>query len=78
MTDSKKSAESKTTKLDTSKHRTPNEDASKEPTPIADEVAAYLKGADEADLTHFEEDDDPMQFVGDLVDEDGVDDGGKS
>lgn len=56
-----------TTKLDTSKHRAPNEDLSKETTPIADEVAAYLKDADEADVTHFEEDDDPTQFVGEEV-----------
>lgn len=62
-------AEPETTKLDTSKHVSPNEDASTETTPIADEVAAYLSEADEEDLTHFEEDDDPTQFAGDFIDE---------
>lgn len=30
---------------------------------------AYLQDADSADLTSFEEDDDPLKNVGDLVDE---------
>lgn len=29
----------------------------------------YLKGVDEADVTHFDEDDDPTQFSGDPVEE---------
>lgn len=59
--------EDKTTKLDTSKHRAPDEDLSKETTPIADEVAAYLKNADAADVTRFPEDDDPTRFAGEEV-----------
>ena len=59
-----------TTKLDTSKHVTPNEDPSKENTPVHDSVVEYLKGVDDAEITHFDEDDDPLQFVGDDVEDD--------
>lgn len=34
-----------------------------------DAEPTYLKNADEADVTHFEEDDDPQQFSGDPVEE---------
>jgi hypothetical protein len=40
-------------------------------TPIAAEVARDLKNAKEEDLTHFEEDDNPLQYAGEFVDEDG-------
>lgn len=69
-----KKEEPETTQLDTSKLVQPNEDSSKETTPIGDEAAkavGYLQDADEADVTHFEEDDDPQQHAGDfLQDED--------
>lgn len=58
-----------TTELDTSKLRTPNEDTTEESTPLFDETTAYLQDADEADVTHFEEDDDPLSLVGDPVDD---------
>jgi hypothetical protein len=49
--------------------------AKHEATPIADEITAetgidpneYLRDADEADVTHFDEDDDPLQHAGDEV-----------
>lgn len=67
-----------TTQLDTSKlvSAKAKSGKEKEKTPIFDETVAYLQNAKEADLTHFEEDDDPTQFAGDFVDEngDGVDD----
>lgn len=67
-----------TTELDTAALKAPGEKLDPA-TPIADETARalgqpsaeeYLKDADEADLTHFEEDDDPTQFAGDPVVED--------
>lgn len=45
MTDPKKK-DPETTELDTSKHVSPNEDASNEPTPIGDEIAEELNGDD--------------------------------
>lgn len=75
-----------TTELDTSKLRSPDEDTSKEPTPIGDAAAkaAGIKIPKGADLTDGKnpdpvalvnpehlEDDDPMSLAGDFVDEDG-------
>jgi hypothetical protein len=74
MTNPENSAAPETTELDTSKLKTPNEDLSQEPTPIGDEAQRaaqqYLKEAREADLTHFDEDDDPLSYIGPLVDDD--------
>lgn len=69
MTEPTKDVE--TNKVDTTKAVDPNGNSSQESTPIFDETASYLKDADEVDITHFEEDDDPTQFAGDFVDEDG-------
>lgn len=66
----------KTAELDTSKLRTPDEDTSQEPTPIGDEAKAaaeaYLKDVDEEDVTHTDEDDDPVSLAGDEVEEDNA------
>lgn len=43
----------------------PPVEVSPDPAPNLD----YLKDADQADVTSFDEDDDPTQYVGDLVDE---------
>lgn len=64
-----KPAELKTTELDTSKLKKPNENPSVEDTPIFEETTKYLEDADEADVTHFDEDDDPLDNVGELVEE---------
>jgi hypothetical protein len=63
-----------TAKVDTSKLVRPNEDSAKESTPIHDEVLAgqqvdvdHLEGFDEADITHFEEDDDPQSLAGEEI-----------
>ena len=56
------------TKLDTSKFVDPNADPSKESTPLA-----YLNEVPEEDITHFEEDDDPLSLVGDLDGDGDVD-----
>lgn len=39
--------------------------------PDAEPIAnlQYLEGVDEADVTHFDEDDDPQQFSGEAVEE---------
>lgn len=39
-------------------------------TPIHDQLVQDLKNADPEDVTLFEEDDDPLSHVGELVDED--------
>lgn len=70
MTESKPTGP-ETTQLDTSKIVSPKAKNDKETTPIFDETVAYLKDVPETDLTHFDEDDDPTQFAGDFVDEDG-------
>lgn len=58
-----------TNKVDTAKAVKPKTSSANEPTPIFDETVAYLKDADEVDITHFEEDDDPTKLVGDFVEE---------
>lgn len=57
MTEPTKPADPETTELDTSKLKTPDEDASKEPTPIGDQV--------EKDLA-----DGKIPFVADSVEDD--------
>lgn len=58
---------------DTTKFVSPNEDQSKESTPIGDEAKAaakeYLKDADPADVSRRREDDNPIAFAGDFVEE---------
>lgn len=38
-------------------------------TPIGDQLKLDLSKVDDADITHFEEDDDPQSLAGDFVDE---------
>lgn len=58
---------------DTSKFVSPNEDTTKESTPIGDEAKAaakeYLKSFDAADISRRREDDNPISFAGDFADE---------
>lgn len=58
---------------DTAAFVSPNEDTSKETTPIGDEAKAaakeYLKEFDAADVSRRREDDNPLNFAGDFVDE---------
>jgi hypothetical protein len=39
-------------------------------TPIGDQVEEDLKNAQEEDLTHFDEDDDPLTHAGEFVEDD--------
>lgn len=64
-------AKDATNKVDTAKAVDPKATSANETTPIFEETTAYLKDAEEADITHFEEDDDPTKFAGDFIDEDG-------
>jgi hypothetical protein len=66
-------AKDETQQIDTSKVIRPNEELDQS-TPIGDEALAaareYLKGVDDAEITHFDEDDDPLSLVGDVVEDD--------
>lgn len=39
-------------------------------TPVHDQVKEDLENAEESDLTHFDEDDDPLTNVGEFLDDD--------
>lgn len=58
---------------DTTLFVSPNEDTSKESTPIGDEAKAaakeYLKDFDAADISRRREDDNPLSFAGDFADD---------
>lgn len=59
--------------VDTTQFVSPNEDSSKESTPIGDEAKAaakeYLKDFDAADVTRRREDSNPASFAGDFAED---------